>query len=136
MIPVGRIECVVADISAKKLILCVEDQPETSELIAAILVEYEVESVDNIQAARSMLATQKFSLIVLDYNLPDGDGLSFCREIRRVGLQTPVIFITGDPTITEAIVQNSGGQRLIEKDSLTFIDELISESDSLSITVA
>ena len=119
----------------RKRILCVEDNPETCELIAAILTEYEVESVGTIEDARHRLTETKFSLIVLDFHLPDGDGLNLCEDIRRTDFQTPVIFVTGDPTLSEAKVRVAGGQRLIEKDSLTFVDDLISESDSLSLTV-
>ena len=125
----------VAVIPPRKRILCVEDNPETFELIAAILTEYEVESADTIESARERLAKTKFSLIVLDFHLPDGDGLALCEEIRRKDFQTPVIFITGDPTLSEAKVRVAGGQRLLEKDSITFVDDLISESDRLSLTV-
>lgn len=125
----------VTVISPRKRILCVEDNPETCELIGAILTDYEVESVGTIEAARNRLAESNFSLIVIDFHLPDGDGLALCEEIRRTDSQTPVIFVTVDSTLSEAKVHVAGGQRLIEKDSLTFVDDLISESDSLSLTV-
>lgn len=130
-----KIMFVVPVILPRKRILCVEDHPETCELIAAILTEYEVESAATIRTARTRLSEAKFSLIVLDFHLPDGDGLTFCEEIRRTDFQTPVIFITGDTSLSEPKVRMAGGQRLIEKDSLTFVDDLISESDSLSLTV-
>ena len=40
-----------------------------------------------------------FDLIVLDVNMPAMDGLAMCRELRRQGCQTPVLFLTvrGDP---------------------------------------
>jgi DNA-binding response OmpR family regulator len=127
---------VLSTYSSRKRILCVEDHPETCELIAAILTEYEVESVADIKAARRRLGEAKFSLVVLDFHLPDGDGLSFCEEVRRTDFQTPIIFITGDDSLSEAKVRMAGGQRLIQKDSLTFVDDLIAESDSLSVGVA
>lgn len=126
----------VSDFSSRKRILCVEDHPETCELIAAILTEYEVESAPDIKAARYRLGEVRFSLIVLDFHLPDGDGLTFSEELRRTDFQTPIIFITGDDTLSEAKVRMSGGQRLIQKDSFTFVDDLIAETDSLSIGVA
>lgn len=131
-----KIVSVLSTLSSRKRILCVEDHPETCELIAAILTEYEVESVADIKAARRRLCEAKFSLIVLDFHLPDGDGLSFCEEVRRTDFQTPIIFITGDDSLSEAKVRMAGGQRLIQKDSLTFVDDLIAESDSLSVGVA
>ena len=135
MVTLCKIDDVAAVIFPRKRILCVEDNPGTCELIAAILTDYVVESADTIASARERLAEAKFSLIVLDFHLPDGDGLALCGEIRRTDFQTPVIFITGDPTLSEAKVRVAGGQRLIEKDSLTFVDDLISESDRLSLTV-
>jgi DNA-binding LacI/PurR family transcriptional regulator len=56
--------------------------------------------------------------------------------VRRTDFQTPIIFITGDDSLSEAKVRMAGGQRLIQKDSLTFVDDLIAESDSLSVGVA
>ena len=46
---------------------------------------------------RALEAT--FDLIVLDVTMPVMDGLTACRELRRQGLQTPVLFLTvrGDP---------------------------------------
>lgn len=40
-----------------------------------------------------------FDLIVLDVTMPVMDGLAACRELRRQGRQTPVLFLTvrGDP---------------------------------------
>ena len=37
---------------------------------------------------------EHFSLIVLDVSMPKMDGLSLCRELRRNGNQTPVLFLT------------------------------------------
>lgn len=38
---------------------------------------------------------ERFSLYVIDGQLPDAGGLSFCEEIRRVDKTTPVVFFTG-----------------------------------------
>src|SRR5574337_1090188 len=35
-----------------------------------------------------------FDLIALDVMLPSKDGFEVCRELRRAGLQTPVILLT------------------------------------------
>jgi DNA-binding response OmpR family regulator len=37
---------------------------------------------------------QSFDLILLDVMLPGKDGFEICRELRRSGLQTPIIFLT------------------------------------------
>ena len=51
-----------------------------------------------IAAASAGEAREKLSgsiqLIVLDVTLPDGDGVSLCREWRGEGLATPILFLT------------------------------------------
>ncbi len=57
---------------------------------------YEAVSVYTVSEARAQL-TKAFSLILLDINLPDGNGLELCREIRNTS-DTPVIFLTANDT--------------------------------------
>ena len=40
---------------------------------------------------------ESFDLFLLDVRLPDGNGLAFCRSLRR-SLQTPVLFLTANDT--------------------------------------
>ncbi len=46
-----------------------------------------------VAEARAALKSQKTDLILLDVNLPDGNGMDFIREIRRQ-CQTPIILLT------------------------------------------
>lgn len=46
-------------------------------------------------AEAGKLFTEEVDLVILDINLPDGSGLSLCREIRAVS-QVPVIFLTAN----------------------------------------
>jgi len=36
----------------------------------------------------------RYSAILLDLNLPDGDGLTVCHEIRQDGIMTPIMMLT------------------------------------------
>lgn len=40
---------------------------------------------------------QKYDLFLLDINLPDGNGLEFCKKIRETS-ETPVLFLTANDT--------------------------------------
>lgn len=57
---------------------------------------YEAVSVYTVSEARAQLS-KPFSLVLLDINLPDGNGLELCREIRSTS-DTPVIFLTANDT--------------------------------------
>jgi len=55
---------------------------------------YEVEVVDNGLAASERARSEPFDLLVLDIMLPGRDGLDVCRDVRRAGLQTPILMLT------------------------------------------
>lgn len=44
--------------------------------------------------AEDMLAVQDYDLVILDINLPDGDGIDLLGDQRRKGLSTPVVMLT------------------------------------------
>lgn len=50
----------------------------------------------NCAKARALLADDAFSLILLDVNLPDGNGFDLCREIKAQNAAQPVIFLTAN----------------------------------------
>ena len=69
----------------KAQVLVVEDQAATSNLIAEVLREegYEVQVVDSLAKARTSISRGLPELLLLDRNLPDGDGLDLCKELRE-----------------------------------------------------
>ncbi len=54
---------------------------------------YEVDVARTIVKAREFLDARDYDCILLDVALPDGDGFTFCRTIRK-SCQTPIIFLT------------------------------------------
>ncbi|WP_270284101.1 response regulator transcription factor [[Clostridium] scindens] len=57
---------------------------------------YAVDSALTKSVASNFLAKQDYDLIVLDVNLPDGNGFDFCREVKERRPDTAVIFLTAN----------------------------------------
>lgn len=50
----------------------------------------------NCQKARQLLKVDHFELVIMDVNLPDGNGFELCREIKESFNELPVIFLTAN----------------------------------------
>jgi DNA-binding response OmpR family regulator len=77
-------------------ILVAEDEPGIALGLEDTLrfEGYQVEVVPSGETASRRALEQSFDLILLDVMLPGKDGFEICRELRRSGLQTPIIFLT------------------------------------------
>ncbi len=64
--------------------------------------ENELEGCKNLREAREKLPKKRWDLIILDINLPDGDGLDFLIEIRS-GDYIPVILLTANDMETDIV---------------------------------
>ena len=78
-------------------ILCVEDDEDTRQLLTIMLGFSDLEAVAVPTAAEALglMEVERFSLYVIDEQLPDAGGFSFCEDIRRVDKATPIVFFTG-----------------------------------------
>ncbi|WDR04377.1 response regulator transcription factor [Devosia algicola] len=77
-------------------ILLVED---THDVADAVVTSFgrRGDAVDHAQTrleADDLLAVQRYDVIILDINLPDGDGLSLLADQRREGNATPILMLT------------------------------------------
>jgi DNA-binding response OmpR family regulator len=77
-------------------LLIVEDNIELARLVAASLVAagYETDVVGTVGEARDAVGSVKYAAMILDLNLPDGDGLSLLVELRRRMDPLPVLVLT------------------------------------------
>lgn len=60
-------------------------------------------SCQNLRSAREQLLCQIPSLVLLDINLPDGDGLTFLKEIKSTHPELPVILLTANDTVMDIV---------------------------------
>ena len=76
-------------------ILVVEDDWEMNQGICYVLKEngYTSVSAHSIAAAKEICETQESDLVLLDVNLPDGEGFVFCKWLRERS-RVPVLFLT------------------------------------------
>src|SRR5207302_9257110 len=65
---------------------------------------YEVELVQDGEAAVRRGREGAFDLIVLDVMLPKKDGFEVCRELRRGGIRTPVLMLTAKSHEAEKVM--------------------------------
>ena len=79
-------------------ILVVEDDRLLNSTLCYNLttVGYQVDAALTKADAIGQTEKQNYELIVLDVNLPDGNGLDFCREIKERRPDTAVIFLTAN----------------------------------------
>ena len=87
-------------------IMVVEDEPGIAFSLESDLHTegYEVTVIaDGMQAVLRALAGS-FDLILLDVMLPTKDGFEVCRELRHVGLKTPIILLTAKTHEAEKVL--------------------------------
>lgn len=77
-------------------ILVVEDEHALARMIEVelLLQNMNVEVCYDGKSALVSALEKKFDLVILDWILPDIEGIEVCRILRNRGLQTPIIMIT------------------------------------------
>lgn len=83
-------------------ILSLEDEPTIQEVIRQSLRDYDVTVVSTVKQAELAIEKQKFDAILVDIELPDGDGLHFyTRAVQDPNFKDiPCLFITGKTEIS------------------------------------
>jgi Response regulators consisting of a CheY-like receiver domain and a winged-helix DNA-binding domain len=84
--------------------LIVEDDRSLSDGIILALEgsEYGFSQANDIKTARAMANESMFDLIILDLNLPDGNGLDLLKEL-RASAGPPVIILTANDLETDVV---------------------------------
>lgn len=76
-------------------ILLVEDDTALRGALEELLTRdgYEVIKASSVRTAQAAMNSD-IDLAMLDVGLPDGDGVSLCRQWRSEGVETPILFLT------------------------------------------
>ena len=87
----------------KTLALVVDDEKDVCFLLTSILTNknLQVNCVHSISEARRSLIVDNPSIIFLDNHLPDGFGIDFIGEIKKIRPQIKIVMITAHDTKTD-----------------------------------
>lgn len=99
-------------------IFLLEDDETLGRGIAMALTgsETSVTCRSTLAKAREALLNERFDLLILDVNLPDGSGLDLLRQVRAEGDATPVILLTAnDLELDEVTGLEAGADDYITK---------------------
>ena len=88
-----------------KQILIVEDDSFLNKMVAYNLTAdgYGVTSALNARTAAEAIRQREFDLVLLDINLPDGNGFELCKLIKPQHPDTIVIFLTANDQESDQI---------------------------------
>ncbi len=95
-------------------ILVAEDEARLAALLAQSLTEagWEVDvHADGRSALTAALAAADtpYDVLLLDWMLPQLDGVSVCRRLRELGVRTPVLMLTARSTVPDRIAGLDAG---------------------------
>lgn len=111
-------------------VLHIDDDQDLISVIEAI-VGVEVTAARTIAAARTMLVTQPFDLVILDIGLPDGNGLDLLSTISDVRPDLPVVIFSAHDVahrlpqqVAANLVKGRAGETHLRRTILSVLDRL------------
>ncbi|MCA4810452.1 response regulator transcription factor [Empedobacter falsenii] len=86
-------------------ILVVEDEIKLQETIVEFLEKEKmiVESADNYKQALDKIISFDYDCILLDMMLPDGDGMSLLKELKKLQKETSVIILSAKDSVDDKV---------------------------------
>ncbi len=112
-----------------KRMLIVDDSLIVSKLLGTLLRNKGYDVVECSNVAQAMDSRERFDFAILDYQLPDGDGLAIARELIKKNPDIPMILLT------------ARGGRVSEKDAreagiLYYVEKPVNADRLLSLVQA
>jgi len=101
----------------KPRILLVEDEPDLRAMIADRLKaeNFVVETAADGEQGLQKVNDIPFDFIILDVMLPGRSGFDVCRDVRQLGVLTPILFLTAKSQVIDKVI----GLKLGADDYLT-----------------
>jgi DNA-binding response OmpR family regulator len=113
-------------------ILLVEDNVELARLLTESLAArgFATDVLGTAADARVAIANVRYSAVVLDLGLPDDDGMTVLKELRRAQDPTPVLILTARGSVDDRVagLRNGADDYLVKPFAL---EELIARIQAL-----
>ncbi len=92
-------------------ILLVEDERRLSNVIKKGLEEdgFAVDTAFDGEEGQYLAESESYDLIILDVMLPEADGITVCKNIRKKGRKTPILMLTAKSTIENKVIGLDNG---------------------------
>lgn len=92
-------------------LLLVEDDVSIQESLKRYLEseKFQVQIAPSIKIAKELYGAHRFDLILLDWNLPDGNGFDLLCEWRKKDLLTPMMLVTARVDTIDKVLALEGG---------------------------
>lgn len=99
-----------------KRILLVDDQKELRDLLSRffLLNGYEVEDVEDGEAAMALVKSKRYDLIVADFKTPKMDGLDLTRKLKLYYPSLSILIMSGSG-VGEAFFREAGADAFLTK---------------------
>ena len=113
-------------------LLMIEDSPRLAGVMGKLLRDsgMTVDAAGTIADARAAIAQGGYDAILLDLALPDGDGATLLRDLRRAGNATPILVATARGEVTDRVdLLNAGADDYLVKPFS--LDELLARIRAL-----
>ncbi len=95
-----------------KKILMVDDDEDLREALADQLIltdDFDVFEAGTGAEGLTKAKEQLYDLVILDVGLPDMDGRELCRLMRKQGVKSPILMLTGHDTDADTILGLDAG---------------------------
>jgi len=76
-------------------ILIVDDEKAQRDLLSQTLSAYQIRTADSVKAALAEAKKSPPALVIMDYSMPEANGIEGLKELRKQHPDLPVIMLTG-----------------------------------------
>lgn len=113
-------------------VLVVEDDPPLADFLERALKDEGMDTTlcGTVATGIEMGSKQPFDVLVLDWMLPDGDGISVCTTLRARGNTTPILMLTARGEVHDRVtgLKSGADDYLVKPFEL---EELLARLDAL-----